>query len=218
MVLRLKKITHSPAFNGGAVAMGLLKMLKAFHACKNSGNDDFIIEKTPFLSKHNSTSNSNHDRKWLTTGYYFWLDSKRHAEGWSYNNKNGNVIVEFELNLSYGNKYDIFDLAGNAEHQEIFSNYMEQYKERRDAAAKKKGRQLSKLVVSEIIEAMRKNGDFAKFKSIKCNDDRNSGITKISFDDDRLSMPIGQAFQICVFENNKGLIKFKKIIHRGLRS
>lgn len=196
--------------------MGLLKMLTAFHSCKNSGSDDFIKEKTPFLSKHNSNSASNSDRKWLTTGYYFWLDSKRHAEKWNYNEKDGNVIVKFKLNLSYEDEYDIFDLAGNANHQDMFMEYMKKYKERRDSAAQKKGRKLSNLVVSEIIEAMLRNAMFAKFKSIKCNDDRNSGVTKVPFDDDRLCMPIGQAFQICVFERNKNSIIFEDIVHRGV--
>lgn len=191
-------------------------MLTAFHSCKNSGSDDFIKEKTPFLSKHKSNSDSNRDRKWLTTGYYFWLDSKRHAEKWNYNEKDGNVIVEFKLDLSHDKEYDIFDLSGNAMHQDMFMEYMKKYKEKREKAAKAKGRKLPNVVVSEIIEAMLKNAMFAKFKSIKCNDDRNSGITKIPFDDDRLCMPIGQAFQICVFERNKNLIIFEKIVHRGL--
>lgn len=188
-------------------------MLKVFHACKNQGDDAYIQKNAPFLSVHTSEK-----PKWLTEGYYFWLGTDFYAKSWSYSQVNGNVIIRYKLNLSYDKPLDIFDLVGNPEHQYLFNEYAKAYIEEKNRREANNNKKITKPVVPEVIEKMRRNSKFASFKSIKCVDNRRKGVDEYKFSENSSEgMIVNNPIQICVFKENRKTIEFEEITHRGLQ-
>lgn len=80
-----------------------------FHACRSVGEPCF-----PFLS-------NDHEKTWLTQGYYFWTDTDSWARFWGKRSvsKSGSYrVLECKIALEDD---ELLDLVGNARHLELFS-------------------------------------------------------------------------------------------------
>lgn len=157
-----------------------------FHACQTK--DDPIF---PFLS-------NDHEKTWLTQGYYFWTDSDSWAKFWGEraikkDAKGCYAILECAISLD---KNELLDLVGNAKHLELFTELIKHIETKST---------VSNLTVSTVIKTLRES-DFFPFLAVKVADYPKEGYKFSASMKEKLATLNRQ--QMCVFEQAKDRIRF----------
>ncbi|MBF0752008.1 MULTISPECIES: hypothetical protein [unclassified Pasteurella] len=164
-----------------------------FHTCEDRGeSNEEIKSKVPIKSEQ--------EGQWLGAGYYFWTDSYRYARTWGTYNKR--VVSEFDINFS--TQKEIFDLVGNASHQEEFENMLTEMV--------KKNPKLYNMDMSAIFYFFRDKDVFEQYKAIKACNRCEFKERFFTNRPERLMFPT--RIQLCLFEKNVELI-LKDIIRDG---
>lgn len=164
-----------------------------FHTCEDRGeSNEEIKSKVPIKSER--------EEQWLGEGYYFWTDSDRYARTWGTYSKR--VVSEFNINFS--TQSEIFDLVGNASHQEEFEGMLREIV--------KKNPKLGSMDMSAVFYFFRDKNVLEQYKAIKaCNRYKLKGRF-LTHRPERLMFPT--RIQLCLFEKNVELT-LKNIIRDG---
>lgn len=165
-----------------------------FHTCEDRGESDEEIEsKVPIKSKQN--------KQWLGEGYYFWTDSDRFAKTWGRYSKR--FISRFDIIFTHQN--DIFDLVGNALHQEEFEEML--------AEIVKKDPQLEKIDISAVFYFLRENEILSQYKAIKACGNSYRLLGYFSSGKKEKLMFVNR-IQLCLFNKDKNVNLILKNIAR----
>lgn len=164
-----------------------------FHTCEDRGESDAEIKsKVPIKSKPTG--------QWFGEGYYFWTDSSRYAKSWGTYKKR--FISEFSIQFNEQN--EIFDLVGNAAHQEEFDDYLKMFIEI--------NQKIKNLDLSRVFCFLRKEAAFLfeQYKAIKgCHCSSSYNYPFLPGRNERILLPT--RIQLCLFEKHEGL-ELKNIV------
>lgn len=165
-----------------------------YHACKNSGSLIF-----PFLS-------NDHDKIWLTQGYYFWTDSDTWAHFWGRKSVKSDEYAVLKCKIQF-KENEYLDLVGNSRHLELFANLI-------DLIGIKTSED-EKITVRQIIQMCRffakSDPQFFPFQGIKAADFPEEQYPFVKNIKNKLVTLNRQ--QLCVFEEAKEKIKFIEKTH-----
>ncbi|MGX2948714.1 hypothetical protein [Frederiksenia canicola] len=165
-----------------------------FHTCEDRGEtDEEIRTKVPIKSKpHN---------QWFGEGYYFWTDSDRFAKSWGSYEKR--FISRFQI--GFANQNDVFDLVGNAFHQEEFNEMLKLITEKNQNA--------DKMDISSVFYFLREHNILSQYKAIKgCG---NCYSVKGCFINGRKEqLMFVNRIQLCLFDKNVALTLENVIRHK----
>ena len=156
-----------------------------FHTCEDRGEtDEEIRTKIPIKSEPL--------KQWFGEGYYFWTDSDRFAKNW------GNYSKRFisKYCIGFSNQNDVFDLVGNAAHQEEFTEMLN--------LIIKKSSKSEEMDISAVFYFFRDKGILSQYKAIKGSG--NSCHTLGCFINGRQEkLMFVNRIQLCLFDKNVDL-------------
>lgn len=157
-----------------------------FHTCEDRGEtDEEIRAKIPIKSKPH--------KQWFGEGYYFWTDSDRFAKNW------GSYINRFisKYRIEFQDQNDVFDLVGNAAHQEEFTQML-------DLIIKKSSKS-EEMDISTVFYFLRDKGILSQYKAIKGSGNSFYNLGRFINGKPEKLMFINR-IQLCLFDKNVGLI------------
>lgn len=175
---------------------------KGFHACKNEGGYNHIVQNIPFKS-------GNGKDQWLTEGYYFWTDSDYWAKQWRKRKMKSSqkVIGEFDIKLCH--ETELLDLVGNVKHQ----FYLRDLK--RELMNTLTKDEQGEITVHQIISYFRQRELVFPFSAIKAQD--GQCMEELRFVDPEFgydeTMQLVTRQQMCVFEKAKDKITLTGFSH-----
>lgn len=159
------------------------------------------------------------NEQWLTSGYYFWLNSIKFAQDWGVNRfaKNGKSYSITGYHLRFSNN-QVFDLISNTDHELLLEKYFKIY----DKHYKKclaEGKSVKKPSVATVLAFFRTLSIKSfPFKAIAITDKwtdhkkkvASKKVKMISSDNDKHTyQPVGRP-QICVIEDIHSFIQAKE--------
>ncbi|HCZ9266987.1 TPA: hypothetical protein O4G69_003553 [Vibrio alginolyticus] len=178
-------------------------MYKGFHACKNEGGYEHIVENIPFKS-------GDGEDQWLTQGFYFWTDCNYWARQWRKNSMplDEKVIGEFDISLC--EKTELLDLVGNVAHQFEFHHFKKMVLKSLPKEEQKN------VTVHQIIRFLRERENIFPYSAIKAQDGKS--LSKLPFVDPEFSssgeeISLVTRQQLCVFDKAKDRICLKGFDH-----
>lgn len=155
-----------------------------YQTLRDKGNVDEIENKGPFLCKKRGA--------WLGNGYYFWENNVGNAHWWGKNFKEGYIICRSYY--IYDNK-NFFDFM-NPNHIEIFRVYVLELEKKYN---------YRKLTVSFVLEFLKKQKNFAKYKAIRCYPSKQDSENIMYFNENKnikAFLDLRPPVQICVFDKS----------------
>lgn len=173
--------------------------MRFYHTVADRDNPDQIETEAPFLCGRQDA--------WLGRGYYLWEQFEENAHWWgscAYG-KDKYVIVQFEgLSPQEGK---CFDLCGNMEHIQQFSEVCK-YLKSENLQTKRE------ITASKVIAFMREKTDFdTQYDSIRAKDN-NVGPNIIKFQVSRVPyMDLCPRVQLCLFAKSSLNLSKGKIIY-----
>lgn len=174
-----------------------------FHTCEDRGEtDEEIRTKIPIKSEPL--------KQWFGEGYYFWTDSDRFAKNW------GNYSKRFisKYCIGFSNQNDVFDLVGNAAHQEEFTEMLN--------LIIKKSSKSEEMDISAVFYFLRNEGILSQYKAIKGSG--NSYHTLGCFISGRKEkLMFVDRIQLCLFDKNvdltlESVIRYSEGYHEYVQS
>ena len=174
---------------------------KGFHACKNKGGYQHIVENIPFKSGDGKD-------QWLTEGFYFWTDHNYWARQWRKAKVPivEKVIGEFDIELC--NETELLDLVGNVKHQFEFHDFKKEVLKTLPKEEQKN------ITVHQIISYFRDRELVFPYSAIKAQDGKS--LFKLQFVAPEFSggeLPLVTRQQLCVFDKAKDRISLKGFDH-----
>jgi hypothetical protein len=178
-----------------------------------------VFEDSPHLAV---TDNKAKKWQWLSNGYYFWLNSDRFAKWWGNLWFKQYAITKYTIRLD---RTQLLDLITNPDHVKLFWNLMNEYQIIYDQAVKDgEAEDLIEPSVCAVLTYFRDLlGDGFAYKAIIAIDewkdfkflDPDSDFEfKMAPDSDNHEIFGGtRRAQICVFEQFKNDVLFKKTAH-----
>jgi len=180
--------------------------IKAQHACRSDGGEEFLIKNSPFLAEHKPDEGK---YQFLGEGYYLWDENREMAHYWGKAHyKNKYAVIEMDIELTENN---CLDLVGNRKHMLLILNFLTRLK---DKGINRENWELSKCI-EYLKKLSSKNPNIFPFNIIKSIDYISPKLSqKIFFVQKNNHYTIlNPKITLCIIDKKKLSLHTKKIIY-----